>query len=86
MFNTSEREICASENLFRLNLENLGFQGPLHKFVQEKTPTFLLNREYNLAVQHSTDRQSTSLRLNDYNFRALFISTLDQIKKKKRRM
>lgn len=41
--------MCASENLFRLNPENLGFQGPLHKVAQEKTPS---------------DRQSTSLRLN----------------------
>lgn len=39
-----------SENLTRLNHENLGFKGPLQKSMQETNPIFLLNRESSSSV------------------------------------
>lgn len=74
-----------SENVTRLNHENLGFKNPFQKSVQETNPMFLLNRQYSLAVQYLDDRQSRSLRSKNYICRTLLISSLYKIKKKKKR-
>lgn len=71
-----------SENLTRLNHENLGFKSPLQKSVQETNPMFLLNRQYSLAVQYLDDRQSRSLRSKNCIRRTLLRSSLYKIKKK----